>query len=132
MNRKTRILIADDYEGIRKTVKSMLERNPGFEVCGEAADGAQAIEQADKLKPDVVVLNITMPVVNGFEAAREIKAKLPHSAIVILSSNMDRRFLDEAKKIGASAYVTKTNAEQHLVKAIQAATSGQEFVLLDK
>src|ERR1700730_11045278 len=107
MNRKTRILIADDHDGIRKTVKSMLERNPGFEVCGQAADGAQAIEQADKLKPDVVVLSITMPVVNGFEAAREIKAKLPHSAIVILSSNMDRRFLDEAKKIGASAYVTK-------------------------
>jgi DNA-binding NarL/FixJ family response regulator len=128
----TQVLIADDHEQIRKIVKAMLERDPHLVVCGEAADGAEAVQQALKLHPDVVLLNIRMPVLNGFEAAREIKSMNPAPAIVILSSNMDERFLDEAKKIGVQGYVAKTDADKHLVKAIQAAAAGDEFVFLEK
>ncbi|HVB07972.1 MAG TPA: response regulator transcription factor [Candidatus Acidoferrales bacterium] len=130
-NRRIRILIADDHSLIRKRVRSTLEEHPRFEVCGEATDGAKAIEAAQKLKPDVVVLNVTMPVLSGFEAAREIRATVPESAIVILSSHADRRFIDEAKRIGARAYVAKTEVGKALVKAIEAALVSDDFVLLD-
>jgi two-component system, NarL family, nitrate/nitrite response regulator NarL len=126
-----RVLIVDDHPVIRKIVRSTLEAHPHFDVCGEATNGAQAIEDAKKLKPDVVVLNITMPVMNGFEAAREIKTILPQTAIVILSSNADRHFIEEAKKIGVQAYVTKTKAGEALVKAVEAAVIGEDFVLIE-
>jgi two-component system nitrate/nitrite response regulator NarL len=107
-----------------------LQIHPHFEVCGEAENGLVAIEEAKKLKPDVVILNITMPVLNGFEAAREIRTELPESAIVILSSNADQHFVEEAKKIGVRAYVSKTKAGEALVKAIEAAVLGEDFVLI--
>jgi len=81
------------------------------------------------LKPDVVVLNVNMPVLNGFEAAREIKAALPQSAIVILSQHADKHFVEEAKKLGVRAYVAKTKAGEALIKAIEAAVLGKDFVL---
>jgi two-component system, NarL family, nitrate/nitrite response regulator NarL len=127
---KVRILIADDHPMIRRAVRSTLQDHPHFEVCGEAFDGAQAVEKAKKLKPDVVVLNVTMPVMNGFEAARKIKEDVPQSAIVILSSNADQRFVEEAKKLGVRAYVAKTKAGEALVKAIEAAVRGEDFVVL--
>jgi len=91
----------------------------------------QAIDEAQKLKPDVVVLNVTMPILNGFEAAREIKARLPETAIVILSASADARFVEEARRIGARAYVAKTKAGEALVKAIEAAVLGRDFVLME-
>ncbi len=111
--RKVRVLIADDYPPIRKAVRSILDQHPRFEVCGEAENGAKAIEEAKKLKPDAIVLNVTMPVMNGFDAARRIKAALPEIAIIILSGNADARFAEEAKKIGARAYVAKTRPQRH-------------------
>jgi DNA-binding NarL/FixJ family response regulator len=129
-DRPVRILIADDFPAIRKVVRYTLEKDPHFEVCGEAVDGAKAIEEAQRLKPDVVVLNISMPVLNGYEAARKIRSDLPGTAIVILSGNADRRFIEEAKKIGVQAYVAKTEAGKGLVKAINAAVLGDDFVLL--
>jgi two-component system nitrate/nitrite response regulator NarL len=131
LGRRVRVLIADDHQVIRKIVRSTLEMHPHLEVCGEAMDGAQAIEAAKKLKPDVVVLNVTMPVVNGFEAAREIRTSLPEAAIVILSSNADQRFVEEAKKIGVQAYVAKSRAGEALVKALESAVMGEDFVLLE-
>jgi len=129
--RRIRILIADDHPIVRRMVRSTLEQHPLFEVCGEAFDGARAIEAAQRLKPDVVVLNITMPVLNGLETAREIAAKVPESAIVILSTHADERLIDEAKKIGARAYVAKTKAGEALVKAIESAIAGGDFVVMD-
>jgi DNA-binding NarL/FixJ family response regulator len=85
-DRKLRILLADDQVFIRKMVRTVLEGCSDFEVCGEATDGATAVEEALRLKPDVVVLNVSVPILSGFEAAREIKSKQPESAIVILSS----------------------------------------------
>jgi DNA-binding NarL/FixJ family response regulator len=97
MDRRLRILIADDHPIIRKTVRSTLEQHPRFEVCGEAEDGVRAIEEAQRLKPDVVVLDVSMPVLGGLEAARDIKTSLPETEIVILSSSVDQRFIEEAK-----------------------------------
>jgi DNA-binding NarL/FixJ family response regulator len=77
-----------------------------------------------------VVLNVTMPVLNGFQAAHKIKQELPQSAIVILSSNADRHFVEEAKKIGVRAFVAKTKAGEALVKAVEAAVRGEDFVVL--
>jgi two-component system, NarL family, nitrate/nitrite response regulator NarL len=108
-----------------------LQQHPRFEVCGEAVDGAKAIIEAQRLKPDVVVLNVTMPVMNGFDAAREIKASLPQTAIVILSTNADKGFVDAAKRIGARAYVAKSRAGEALVKAVEAAAADGDFVLVD-
>ena len=130
-DRSIRILIADDQPIIRTMVRSTLETIPRFEICAEAADGAEAIEQAKRLKPDVVVLNVTMPVLNGFDAAREIKATLPDTAIVILSSHADQRFVAAAKKIGVRSYVAKSKAGEALVRAIEAAVKGDDFVLVE-
>ena len=130
-DRRLRILIADDHPVIRKRVRSILEEHPRFEVCGEAVDGANAIEIAQRLKPDVIVLNVTMPVLSGLEAGRAIKAQLPESAIVILSASADERFVEEARKIGARAYIAKSKAGEALIKSIEAAILGGDFVLVD-
>jgi two-component system, NarL family, nitrate/nitrite response regulator NarL len=82
-----KILVADDHVMIRKIVTSTLEQEAGFEVVGEAENGLEAVRKAEALKPNVVILNVTMPVLDGFEAARQIRKKLPEVAIVILSSN---------------------------------------------
>jgi DNA-binding NarL/FixJ family response regulator len=130
LGRRVRILIADDYPAIRRCVRSTLEEHPRFEICGEAEDGAEAIKEAKRLKPDVVVLNVSIPVLNGFEAAREIKTSLPETAIVILSANADQCFIEEARRIGARAYVAKTELGNALVKAIETADVGGDFVLM--
>ena len=130
MDHRVRVLIAADHAIIRKRVRSILEQDPRFEVIGEAVDGAKAIEEAQRLEPDVVVMNVNMPVLNGLEAAREIRTKLPQSVIVILSVNADNRFIEEAKKIGARAYVAKSKAGEILIKAIEAAVAGGDFVLM--
>jgi DNA-binding NarL/FixJ family response regulator len=129
--RGLRILIADDHPIIRKHVLRILEEQPSFSVCGEAYDGVEAIEEAQRLKPDVVVLNVSMPILNGLDAGRKIKTVLPETAIVILSSNADRHFIEEAKKIGARAYVAKSKAAEALVTAIERAITEGEFVVID-
>lgn len=100
-------------------------------MCGEATNGAEAVEQARRSNPDVVVLNVSMPVLNGFEAARAIRTELPRSGIVILSSNADKKFVEEAKKVGVQVYVAKSKAGEALVKAVEAAVRGEDFVVLD-
>lgn len=129
-DRRLRILLADDQPVIRKKVRAVLESYPRFDVCGEATDGGEAIEEALRLKPDVVVLDVSMPVLSGFDAARVIKTKLPESAIVILSSNADKHFVEEAKKAGARAYVAKTQIGEALIRAIGEAVESGDFVLL--
>jgi DNA-binding NarL/FixJ family response regulator len=128
--RRTQVLIADDYPSIRRMVRSTLDQHSRFEVCSEAENGAEAVREARKFKPDVVVLNLSMPVWNGFEAARRIIATLPGTAIVILTSHADQRFIDEAKKIGVRGYVAKTEMGEALVIAIELALEGSDFVLV--
>ena len=126
-----KMLVADDHVMIRKIVTSTLEQEAGFEVVGEAENGLEAVRKAEALKPNVVILNVTMPVLDGFEAARQIRKKLPEVAIVILSSNADKQFIEEAKKIGVRAYVPKNEAAVALVKAIEAAIRNQDFFIME-
>jgi DNA-binding NarL/FixJ family response regulator len=112
-------------------VKATLLEQPGFEVCAVVEDGRQAVDEVRRLKPDVAILNIVMPHLNGLEAARLIKAQTPEVAIVILSSHADRRFVEVAKGIGIRAYVAKMKAGQELVNAIQAALRGQDYFVMD-
>ena len=125
------ILVADDHPTIMQMVKQILKGHPGFEVVGEARDGQQAVTLAEALKPDVVVVNITMPKMSGFEAARRIRSRLPDCAIVILSSHKDEQFIAEARKAGANGYVAKSDADRELVQAIESAVKGEEFFVVD-
>jgi DNA-binding NarL/FixJ family response regulator len=128
---RIRVVVADDHPIVRGMVCSALQKHPQFEVCGEAKNGAEAIEEVKRIRPDVVVLNVTMPLVNGFQAAREIKKQIPETAIVILSSHADRYFVAEAKKVGVGAYVPKSKIGQALVEALEAAVKGDDFIVLE-
>lgn len=128
-DRSIRVLIADDHPIIRELVRTTLEKEPHFCICCEVENGAQAVEKAKELKPDVVVLNVTMPVMNGFDAARKIKAEVPDTAIVILSNNIDKGFLEIAQKIGVRAYVAKSKMAQCLVNTVEAAVQGDGFMV---
>jgi DNA-binding NarL/FixJ family response regulator len=128
--RTIKVVIADDHDTIRRLVCEMLERNGRIEVCGEAADGAQAIQVCEITNPDVLVLNISMPVMSGLVAARELRNRMPKLAIVILSAFADNAFVQELKTIGVHNFVSKGQASGALVRAIQAALEGEECVVL--
>jgi len=129
--RSVRILIADDFPTILQLVKAILNAHPGFEVVGEACDGHHAVALAEVLKPDVIVLNVTMPTMSGFEAARRIRNRFPDCAIVILSSHKDEQFIAEARKAGAKGYIEKSDADEQLVRAIESAVKGEEFFVVE-
>jgi DNA-binding NarL/FixJ family response regulator len=124
-------VVADDHSIVRGMVCSALQQHPHFEVVGEAENGADAIEEVKRVRPDVIVLNVTMPLVNGFQAAREIKKRMPETAIVILSSHADKYFVEEAKKVGVRAYVPKSKIGQALAGALEAAVKGDDFIVLE-
>ena len=125
-----RILVADDQPAILEIVKRILKAHHGFEVVGEARDGQHAVSLAESLKPDVIVINVTMPKMSGFEAARRIRIQVPDSAIVILSSHKDKQFIAEARKAGANGYVEKSDADEQLIRAIESTVKGEEFFLV--
>jgi DNA-binding NarL/FixJ family response regulator len=122
-----RILLADDHTVMRAGLKLLLERLPEFQVVGEAGDGRQAVAMAEQLAPDVVVLDIAMPNLNGIEAARQISEKLPRTAVVILSMHSDEGYVLRALKSGARAYLLKDSAEADLITAIKAVSDGKAF-----
>lgn len=126
-----RILVADDQPTILEMVKKILKAHHGFEVVGEARDGQHAVSMAESLKPDVIVINVTMPKMSGFEAARRIRIQVPDSAIVILSSHKDQQFIEEARKAGANGYVEKSDADEQLIRAIESTVKGEEFFLVE-
>lgn len=122
-----RILIADDHEFVRRGVRALLESRDGFEVCFEAANGQEAVEKARELKPDLIILDITMPILSGFDAARKIKEFSPETPIVILSMHRDKEYVEEAQKIGIQGYVRKSQAALTLVTAVDAVLQDQTF-----
>jgi two-component system, NarL family, nitrate/nitrite response regulator NarL len=124
-----RIVLADDQPTILRMVRMILDEHPHLEVVGEAPDGVGAISMVALLKPDVVVLNVTMPKMSGFEAARRIHAQSPFVSIVILSSHKDAQFIATARECGARGYVEKIYAGTELVNAIDATASGESFFL---
>lgn len=104
----SRIVLADDHEIVRSGMKSLLDGHHLWKVCGEATNGQEAVEEVLQLKPDMVVLDLSMPVMNGIEAAREIRKKAPSTKIVIFSMHDSPRIAEEAVQAGADAYLAKT------------------------
>src|SRR3984957_2589711 len=125
--RQIRILLADDHTVMRRGLRLLLESHPQFGVIAEAADGRQAVEQAEATEPDVAVLDIAMPNLNGIEAAQRIHAALPNTAIVILSMHSDEGYVLRALKAGAKGYLLKDSAEGDLIDAIQSVYDGKTF-----
>ena len=122
-----RILLADDHTVVRRGLTLLLESHPGFQVVADAADGRQAVVLAEQHKPDVVVIDVAMPTLNGIEAARQISARLPQTAIVFLSMHSDESYVLKALKAGARAYLLKDSAEYDLVAAVKAVSEGKAF-----
>ncbi|HLW75718.1 MAG TPA: response regulator transcription factor [Bryobacteraceae bacterium] len=122
-----RILLADDHTVMRSGLRLLLERQPNLHVVAEAADGREAVDMAAEEKPDVVVMDIAMPHLNGVEAARQIALKNPDTAIVILSMHSDESYVIRSLKAGARAYLLKDSAEADLIAAIAAITEGKSY-----
>ena len=121
-----RVLIADDHEAVRKGVCAILSSRKDLEVCGEAENGRDAIEKARELSPDVIIMDITMPVLSGFEAAREIRKSMS-VPILILSMHESNQLIEEAKKVGVQGYVTKTQVASTLLLAVDTLLRKQDF-----
>ena len=115
-----RILIADDHELARRGIRDLLETHPGWEVCGEAKDGRESVDLAISMKPDVVLLDIGMPNLNGLEATRQILAATPEVAILILTMHDSDNVVREGLRAGAKAFLLKSDAGRDLVAAVEA------------
>jgi two-component system response regulator NreC len=122
-----RILLADDHTVMRRGLRFLLESQPGFTVVAEAADGREALQQAEATHPDVAVLDVAMPNLSGIEAAQRIAAQMPSIAIVILSMHSDEGYVLRALKAGARGYLLKDAAEGDLIEAIKAVSQGKTF-----
>src|ERR1044072_5714495 len=113
-----RIVIADDHEVMRRGMRSIIESQPGWKVAGEAANGRQAIEMVRALQPDVIVMDISMPELNGLDATREILTETPGSEILILTLHDSEQLAEDVLKAGARGYVLKSDAATDLVRAV--------------
>jgi len=122
-----RILLADDHTVMRSGLRALLERQAGFEVVAEASDGNEAVLKADAQKPNVAVVDIGMPKLNGIEAVRQITAKHPEISVVILSMHADEGYVLRALKAGARGYLLKDSAEADLISAIRAVHEKKAF-----
>jgi DNA-binding NarL/FixJ family response regulator len=118
-----RVLLADDHQMVRQALKALLD-GEGFEVCGEAGNGEQAIKLAAEQRPDVAVLDVAMPVLNGLEAAQEIKKISPKTKIVLLTMHSESNFVLRALRAGAKGFLLKTHAAEDLVRALQEVSRG--------
>jgi DNA-binding NarL/FixJ family response regulator len=124
--KSVRVLIADDHEVVRKGVRSVLEAQPGWKVVGEARTGREAVVMAIETRPDVVVLDISMPELNGLEATRQIRSVVP-AKILVLTVHGSEQVLSEVLDAGADGYVLKAEAGRTLVEAIRAVLGHREF-----
>ena len=123
-----KILIADDHGIVRGGMKLLIDRQPDMEVVAEAEDGVDAFEQAVRVRPDLCVLDVSMPRMTGLQAARQIKAHVPDTQVVMLSMHDDQRYVFDALKAGASGYVLKREVDSALLDAIRAVHRGEAFV----
>jgi DNA-binding NarL/FixJ family response regulator len=123
-----RILLADDHAMLRDGVRMVLESHPGFEVVGTADNGRDAVRLAEELRPDIAVLDVAMPEINGLEATRAIIENSPETSVVVLSMHEGEEYLREALRAGASGYVLKRAAAKELVGAINAVRRGESYL----
>jgi len=122
-----RILIADDHDAVRRGVRSVLLSREDIEICAEAANGRDAIDEALQCKPDVIILDLTMPVMGGFAAAIELRQLLPETPILFYSMHQGEHLVKEAKRIGVQGFVSKSNISDTLLQAIDVLLSNQTF-----
>jgi DNA-binding NarL/FixJ family response regulator len=124
----TRVLVVEDYEPMRKTVRATLQKRHDLQIVGEASDGLEAVQKAVELKPDLILMDIGLPSQNGIEAAREIRELVPKAKILFLSQETSPEVIQEALSVSASGYVVKVNAGVELIPALKAVISGKQFV----
>lgn len=124
---KVRILVADDHEVVRRGFRALLEARPEWEVCGEAVTGREAVEKAAQTRPDVVVMDISMPELNGLEATRQIVKAAPQVEVLILTIHDSEELVPEVLKAGARGYVLKSDAGKDLVAAVDAVRRHKPF-----
>lgn len=122
-----RIFIADDHEVARKGIRALIETHPGWEVCGEAGDGREAVKAATRLKPDLVLLDIGMPSLNGLDATRQILAESPDTCVLVLTMHDSEQVVREVLAAGARGFLLKSDAGRDLVSAIEALQARRTF-----
>jgi DNA-binding NarL/FixJ family response regulator len=122
-----RILVADDHEIVRRGLVSLLKSHAGWDVCGEAADGRQALSKARELRPDIVILDIGMPNLNGLEVARQLRREIPESKVLILTITDSDEVVRAVLDAGARGFVLKSDAVRDLVAAVEAIQSNKTF-----
>lgn len=123
----TRILLADDHVLVRQGLKGLLERD-GFLVVGEASDGQEALQQMESLRPDIVVMDISMPTINGLNAAREIRQSFPRTKTILLTQHDEKQYVTEALEAGVKGYVLKNQAGSDLLHALRQVSRGQVYL----
>ncbi len=124
---KTRILIVDDHSVVRSGVRALLKSSPAYRVVAEAADGEEAVTLAKRHKPDIVMMDISMPKMNGIEATRVLRREVPPAKIIILTVHEDEEYVYQMLKAGASGYVLKSAGKKEIFAAIDSALSGERF-----
>jgi len=125
---KTRILIADDHAMLREGMRNLLEKEKDFDLVGEAADGEEAVRLAGKLKPDIIIMDIVMPRLNGIEATKQIKQISPSTALLILTAYSDIRYIIGLLEAGACGYLLKNSPGKDVIRAIRAVRSGESVL----
>jgi DNA-binding NarL/FixJ family response regulator len=125
--KKIRVLLADDHGVVRKGLRFLLESEGDLEVVGESSDGRQAVQDAETLRPDVIVMDIAMPRLNGIEATSQIVKRSPDSSVIVLSMYSDEEYLVRALTAGAKGYLLKDSAESDLVAAVRSVSGGRPF-----
>lgn len=126
--RTVRILIADDHAIVRRGLRALVESQPGWEVCAEAANGRQAVESVERLKPDLAIVDIGMPELNGLEATRQILKMSPRTEVLVLTMHQSEEVVAEVLKAGARGYVLKSDADQNLIAAAEALLQHKVFL----
>jgi len=127
-----RILIADDHAMMRKGLRTAIEPHPGWEVCGEATTGLEAFEQTKLLKPDLVILDDSMPILNGLEVAHRISMSMPAVKILLFTMHNSPQFTKDVSKSGAHGYVCKASGEELLTQAMETVLDGENFFDTDE
>ncbi len=125
--RHVRVLIADDHGIVRKGIRLFLEQQPELEVVGEAADGREAVRLAGEMNPDIIIMDISMPILNGMEATAQIVKHNPEIAVIVLSMHSDESYLIRTLMAGAKGYLLKDTAETDLMRAIETVSQGKPF-----
>ncbi|MGA1995983.1 MAG: response regulator transcription factor [Bryobacteraceae bacterium] len=126
--KRIRILLADDHAVVRQGFKMILAEQPDMEIAGEAANGREAVELAEKIKPDVVVMDVAMPELNGIEATRRLAASAPHTRVLALSMHKDSVYVREILRAGARGYLLKDSPAQDMLAAVRAVAGGEGYI----